>query len=439
MIVRSAVLARPLSMVEVAAAQLVPCGGGGPAVSAGQDASPGLLARLQAVPDPRSPQGRRYRLATLLAIGVCALSTPGYDSLTAVAEWARRAGQDVLARLGAPFDPWSGRYLAPDEGTLREVFARVDPGALAAAGFARLKDLIPPAAGRLAPDGVPEREQRRAGKATHERQRPVRPPRRVAYAADGKCLRGALRPDGTQVHVLSAVRHHDALTAASREIAAKTNEIPELPRLLDQLDDTDVVGAVFTMDALHAQRSHARYIVEQRNAHYLITIKDNQPNLAAQLRALPWKDVPVVHRSGGRGHGREEQRLVQVVTVSRLLFPHARQVMRVVRKRREFGAKHWSTETVYAITDLTAEQARADELAGWLRGHWIIENSAHWIRDVVFREDQGKVRTRNAPAVLAALRDIVRTALRKAGWTNTASARRAHLNPADVLTLHGIP
>jgi predicted transposase YbfD/YdcC len=68
----------------------------------------------------------------------------------------------------------------------------------------------------------------------------------------------------------------------------------------------------------------------------------------------------------------------------------------------------------------------------------IIENSAHWIRDVVFR-DHSKVRTRNAPAVLAALRDIVRSALRKAGWANTASARRAHLNPTDVLTLHGIP
>jgi hypothetical protein len=46
-----------------------------------------------------------------------------YDSLTAVAEWARRAGQDVLARLGAPYDPFAGRFLAPDEGTLRGAFA----------------------------------------------------------------------------------------------------------------------------------------------------------------------------------------------------------------------------------------------------------------------------------------------------------------------------
>jgi predicted transposase YbfD/YdcC len=426
-------------MIEAALAHLAPVGGGGAGVSAEQSVTPGLLARLEAVPDPRSAQGRRYRLSTLLAIGVCALSTPGHDSLTAVAEWARRAGQDVLARLGAPYDPFAGRYLAPDEGTLREVFARLDVGALSAAGFAYLKDLVPPAAERLAPDAVPEREQRRAHRAVSEPGQRVRPPRRTAYAVDGKCLRGAQRPDGSQIHVLSVVRHHDALSAASREIAAKTNEIPELPRLLDQLDDADVAGAVFTMDALHAQRETARYLVGQRHAHYLLAIKDNQPKLAAQLKALPWKDVPVLHRSTGRGHGREEQRLVQVVTVNGLLFPHARQVMRVVRKRRALGAKRWSTETVYAITDLTAEQATTAELAEWLRGHWTIENSAHWIRDVVFGEDASKVRTRNAPAVLAALRDIVRTALRKAGWANTASARRAHLSPTRVLALHGIP
>ena len=129
---------------------------------------------------------------------------------------------------------------------------------------------------------------------------------------------------------------------------------------------------------------------------------------------------------------------MQVVTVAGLLFPHAAQVLRIVRKRRKLGAKRWSSETVYAITDLTAEQATAAELAGYARGHWTVENSAHWIRDVVFGEDTSKVRTRNAPAVLAALRDIVRSALRKAGWVNTASARRAHTDPETALNLHGI-
>jgi len=146
---------------------------------------------LEAVPGPRSPRGRRYRLSTLLAIGVCALSAPGHDSVAAVAQWARRAGPDVLARLGCPFDPWSGRYIVPNDGMPREVFARVDPAALAEAGFARLKDLIPPEAACPAPDGVGEREQRRAAKGQRER---ARPRRRIAYAVDGKCLRGPYRP-----------------------------------------------------------------------------------------------------------------------------------------------------------------------------------------------------------------------------------------------------
>ncbi|MEU9095646.1 transposase family protein [Streptomyces sp. NPDC087901] len=60
----------------------------------------GLLDALARVPDPRSPRGVRFRLATLLAVGVCALTSAGHNSLTAIAEWVRRCDQDVLARLG---------------------------------------------------------------------------------------------------------------------------------------------------------------------------------------------------------------------------------------------------------------------------------------------------------------------------------------------------
>ncbi len=59
---------------------------------------------------------------------------------------------------------------------------------------------------------------------------------------DGKCLRGARRPDGSRVFVLSAVRHGDGVTLASREIGAKTNEIPEFQPLLDRIDDADLAG-----------------------------------------------------------------------------------------------------------------------------------------------------------------------------------------------------
>ncbi|MFJ2078935.1 ISAs1 family transposase [Streptomyces anulatus] len=395
----------------------------------------GLLDALSQVPDPRNPRGVRFLLATLLAVGVCALTSAGHNSLTAIAEWVRRCDQNVLARLGCPFDPFTGRFKAPGERTLRDAFARVDPALLTAAGFTRLP-ARPISA--TTPDGTVEREQRRAHRiAQHETDRPQ--PRRAAFAVDGKCLRGAVRADGSRVFVLSAVRHHDALTAALREIGAKTNEIPEFAPLLDTLDDQDLAGSVVTVDTLHAQTSHARYLVEDRQAHYLLSVKNNQPTLARQLTKLPWKQVPVLGQSRDRGHGREEVREAKVVSVDGLRFPHAHQVVRIHRKRRRIGTSKWQTETVYAVTDLATHQASPAEIAAWVRGHWIIENTVHWTKDVTFAEDASQIRRHRTPAVMSALRDLARATLRRSGWANIASGRRAHTHPAATLTLHGIP
>jgi predicted transposase YbfD/YdcC len=413
----------------------MPVAGHAAAASIGAVSPPaGLLDRLAQVADPRDPRGVRYRLATLLAIGVCAMSAAGHNSLTAIAEWVRRCEQRELGRLGCPFNPLTGRYRVPDERTLRDAYARVDPADLTAVGYGHLAALARAGSAPLTPDGVGEREQRRAHRTT-----PADRPRRAAIAVDGKCLRGAKRPDGSRVFILSAVRHTDAVTLAAREIAAKTNEISEFAPLLDQIADTDLTDTVITADAMHAQRAHAVYLVQRRHAHYLLTVKDNQPTLAAQLRRLPWKQVPVLHRQSSRGHGRAEIREVQVVTVDDLLFPHARQVVRIRRRRRPLGTKKWTSEVVYAITDLPTHQARPDEIAAWAREHWTIENSVHWIRDVTFGEDASHVRTHNTPTVMAALRDIIRGTIRLTGWANTASARRAHTNPATTLALHGIP
>jgi len=239
-------------------------GGGNPLVATDPSGDPGLLARLGSVPDPRGRQGRRYGLATLLALGVCAMSAAGHDSVVAIAQWGRSAGGQVLARLGAPFDQLRGVYQVPDEKTLRDAYAKVDASALAAAGFAQLAALAQDTrADAATPDEQPEPEQRR--RARRFADTPTRPRRRAAFAVDGKCLRGAKRPDGSQIYVISAVRHHDRLTAAAREIAAKSNEIPAFAPLLADIDDGHLRGTVVTMDALHAQRDHAAYLVEQRH------------------------------------------------------------------------------------------------------------------------------------------------------------------------------
>ncbi|MFD9286551.1 transposase family protein, partial [Streptomyces mirabilis] len=266
---------------------------------AARDQVRSLVAEFESLTDPRGASGIRYPLSSLLALVVFAMTPAGHDSVTAAAEWCRRATPEELAAFGLPCHPLLGRYRVPSEKTLRTVLGRLDPAELSAAGFAYLKSLLPdervvPAP--LMPDGGAEREQRRAHRAAAHAD-PVRR-RRRAISVDGKCLRGARRPDGSRVFVLSAVRHGDGITLASREIGAKTNGIPEFAPLLDQIDDADLAGTVVTADALHAQRSHAAYLHE-RGAHYLLTIKNNQRGQARQLHKLPWKGRCHVDWPGG--------------------------------------------------------------------------------------------------------------------------------------------
>jgi predicted transposase YbfD/YdcC len=193
------------------------------------------------------------------------------------------------------------------------------------------------------------------------------------------------------------------------------------------LDHVSVAGAVVTADAMHAQRAHAEYLVTQRGAHYLLTVKANQPGLHAQLAKLPWRQVPVAHSARERGHGRAERRTVKVTAVAAgLAFPHAAQALRIVRRRRPLNSKKWSAETIYAITSLTAIQARPAELAAIIRGHWLIEDRLHWVRDVTYDEDRSQVRTANGPRVMASLRNLAIAILRLTGQTSIAAALRHH-------------
>jgi hypothetical protein len=104
-------------------------------------------------------------------------------------------------------------------------------------------------------------------------------------------------------------------------------------------------------------------------------VKANQPGLHAQLAALPWRQVPAAHDAREKGHGRAQWRTVKVTAVAAgLAFPHAAQAIQIIRRRRPLNGTKWSTETVHAITSLTATQARPAELATIIRGHWLIEN-----------------------------------------------------------------
>jgi hypothetical protein len=119
-------------------------------------------------------------------------------------------------------------YLLPD-------LRRIDAEAFNAAVYGYLAALPPCLAQELPALTRQEREQRRGA-----RPRPEPPGLLQQAAADGKTVCGAIRPDGSQVHLLSVFDVTAGTARAQREVGAKTNEIPELAPAIAHLD---LIGA----------------------------------------------------------------------------------------------------------------------------------------------------------------------------------------------------
>lgn len=180
----------------------------------------------------------RHQVQTILAIAAVAVVC-GAGSFAAIGEWAADAPPWVLAALGARRGAVRSVLIAPHEATLRtiQVFDA---------------DLLDTVIGQW---------------LAHQGPAPAPEAGLAAIAVDGKTVRGARRGDGTQLHLLAAISHENALVLAQREVAAKTNEIPELAPLLAGLDLSNVV---ITADALHTQQDTARHLLADRNADYVL-------------------------------------------------------------------------------------------------------------------------------------------------------------------------
>lgn len=114
------------------------------------------------------------------------------------------------------------------------------------------------------------------------------------------------------------------LILAQREVDAKTNEITVFPPPLAPLD---LAGAVVTFAALHTQTEHARFLVEDKQAHYIALVKGNHPTLQRLLKSLPWKEVPLLDKTRATAHVRDRSRRMKTATVAKLPFPHAVQAL----------------------------------------------------------------------------------------------------------------
>jgi predicted transposase YbfD/YdcC len=354
------------------------------------------VTALARVPDPRDPRGLRYPLAGMLAVAVSAVLT-GARSFAAIGEWAAELTGETLAMLGLAD--------GPEESTLRKLFARLDAAAL----------------------------DRQLGVFAWTRTGDVQGRRVIAI--DGKTVRGARSATRQAPHLVAALDHRVGVVLGQKAVDAKSNEIPAVRELLAGFDPADLHGCVITADAMHTQADTANAILDA-GADYVFTVKANQPGLLARLKALPWREVPADtgHSVTSRGHGRRVTRTIKVIDAPAWTgFIGAAQVAQLRRTVTKKGKK--TIEVVYLITSASFADAPPAVLAGWVQGHWTIENRLHWTRDVTYDEDRSTVRTGHAPHVMASLRNTAITLLRLDGWTNIAAAHRHHArNPDRAIT-----
>jgi hypothetical protein len=213
-----------------------------------------LVRRLQALPDVRTPAGRRHNLASMLALAICAVIS-GARGSNAIAEWGQRATQPMLRRLRCRFDRKLQRHVPPSEATLRRALCRM--------ALEPLERLL----GQWLMQPVPL----------------------AAVALDGKTLKGSRRKGQPAKHLVSVLTHGTGIVVNQRPVADKSNEITAVKPLLDPLP---LAGCVVTADALHTQNETARYLVEDKKADYVFTVKDNQPTLKNDIQSLGLQALP---------------------------------------------------------------------------------------------------------------------------------------------------
>jgi predicted transposase YbfD/YdcC len=225
--------------------------------------------------------------------------------------------------------------------------------------------------------------------------RPHQPPAILqGQALDGKVVRGA-GTHGQPVHVVALVRH-DGVVLAQTAVAEQANEIVAAPQVLR---GRDLTGTVTTMEALLTQRALASQIRRQ-GGHYLMVVKDNQPDLAAAIATLfadpPWlvherAAEYAVARTVEKGHGRVETRTLEASPSLNawLDWPDVGQVVRRTCRRVILATGEVQEAMQVAVTSLPFTLGPAVVAQHW-RGHWSIENRVHHVRDVTLREDAGQ-------------------------------------------------
>ena len=228
--------------------------------------------------------------------------------------------------------------------------------------------------------------------------------------------------------MVSAFAARQRLVMGQVAVAEKSNEIIAIPALLDMMA---IEGAVVTIDAMGCQRAIARKIKDKK-ADYIIALKANQTTLhadaklfVAEQKAMGFKNTTISrHETVDGEHGRIETRKYTVLhdmgwLQERHNWPGLASVV-MVESLRETQDKI-ERETRFYITSLTLPAACVGPM---IRLHWAIENSLHWVMDMVFRDDECRVRTENAPENFVVLKHMANNLIRRAPGKDSQRLKR---------------
>jgi predicted transposase YbfD/YdcC len=317
---------------------------------------------FEQMPDPRR-DNRRHKLIDILNIALFAVIC-GADGWAAVAEFGRSKLTWLRTFLELP-------HGIPSHDTFGDVFAKLQPEVFERCFMEWMKTIVQLSGGKL-------------------------------VAIDGKSLRRSFEhgwDKSGMAHMVSAFVEGNRMVFAQVKTQGKGQELSAIEQLLKLLE---LNGAVVTIDALGCQTETAQQILDA-NGQYVLQVKDNQPTLHERLQinfadALLDKFAGLKHdyfAETDGDHGRIETRRVWVCWDLSMLgklarhWPGVKSLILVERTRDVDG--HVSVELSYYISSLDGRTG-AKRLAGYIRGHWSVENNLHWQLDVSFREDERRIR-----------------------------------------------
>ena len=249
-------------------------------------------------------------------------------------------------------------------------------------------------------------------------------------AIDGKTLRRSYQKKGAKapIHMVSAFAARQRLVLGQVKVAEKSNEIVAIPALLDMMA---IQGAIVTIDAMGCQRDIAQKILDKK-ADYILALKGNQGTLredvelfASEQKANGFKDTKVSrHKTVDGDHGRIETRTITAIhdvawLQERHDWPGLRGIV-MIESTREIG-EEIERETRFYITSLVL---LAYALGPIIRSHWAVENSLHSVMDMIFRDDECRIRTDHAPANFTTLKHMAHNLIRKAPGKDSLRLKR---------------